>query len=127
MGRRGLVPYYEEVIKVLVAVEAKNLNGVVAKVTLDGKVYEIASSEFTPLTIGGVQCYAFYFTNILPNQTRSVFSVTLEKDGVAVGNTMTYSIESYLARQIPRTTNAAYKDLMESTAKYSDACVAMYG
>lgn len=118
---------YEEVIKVLVAVEAKNLNGVVAKVTLDGKVYEIASSEFTPLTIGGVQCYAFYFTNILPNQTRSVFSVTLEKDGVAVGNTMTYSIESYLARQIPRTTNAAYKDLMESTAKYSDACVAMYG
>ena len=118
---------YEEVIKVLVAVEAKDLNGVVAKVTLDGKVYEIASSEFTPLTIGGVQCYAFYFTNILPNQTRSVFSVTLEKDGVAVGNTMTYSIESYLARQIPRTTNAAYKDLMESTAKYSDACVAMYG
>ena len=118
---------YEEVIKVLVAVEAKDLNGVVAKVTLDGKVYEIASSEFTPLTIGGVQCYAFYFTNILPDQTRSVFSVTLEKDGVAVGNTMTYSIESYLARQIPRTTNAAYKDLMESTAKYSDACVAMYG
>ena len=118
---------YEEVIKVLVAVEAKDLNGVVAKVTLDGKVYEIASSEFTPLTIGGVQCYAFYFTKILPNQTRSVFSVTLEKDGVAVGNTMTYSIESYLARQIPRTTNAAYKDLMESTAKYSDACVAMYG
>lgn len=118
---------YEEVIKILIAVEAKDLNGVAIKITLDGKEYRVASSEFSPITIGGVQCYAVYFTKILPNQTRSVFSVTLEKDGAAVGNTMTYSIESYLARQIPKTTNEAYRDLMESTAKYSDACVDMYG
>ena len=122
-GIKGFNLVYEEVIKVLVAVDAADLDGVVAKVTFDGTVYSVPSSEF----VKNGSFYVFYFTQILPNKQRTVFSVTLEKDGVAVGNTRTYSVESYLARQIPRTTDANYKALMESTAKYSDACIAMYG
>ena len=116
---------YEDVIKVMVAVDAPTTEGLVAKVSFDGMTYTF--NEYYEQAIAGQIYYIFDFTKIAPTQFRNTFAVTFEVNGVVVGGTGTYSVESYLSRMIPKTTNEAYKALLEATAMYGDSCAAYFG
>ena len=116
---------YEDVIKVMVAVDAPTTEGLVAKVSFDGMTYTF--NEYYEQVIAGQVYYIFDFTKIAPTQFRNTFAVTFEVNGVVVGGTGTYSVESYLSRMIPKTTNEAYKALLEATAMYGDSCAAYFG
>ena len=116
---------YEDVIKVMIAVDAPATEGLVAKVSFDGITYTL--NEYYEQAIAGQVYYIFDFTKIAPTQFRNTFAVTFEVNGVVVGGTGTYSVESYLSRMIPKTTNEAYKALLEATAMYGDSCAAYFG
>ena len=117
---------YEDVIQVQVAVEAADINGLVAKVNFDGMTYTF--DTFYEQVIAGKTYYVFDFTQIAPTQQRKTFTVSLEKDGAAIGGTGTFSIESYLALRIANSnTNAIFKELLVATAKYGDSCAAYFG
>ena len=116
---------YEDVIKVMVAVDAPTTEGLVAKVSFDGMTYTF--NEYYEQVIAGQVYYIFDFTKIAPTQFRNTFAVTFEVNGVVVGGTGTYSVESYLSRMIPKTTNETYKALLEATAMYGDSCAAYFG
>ena len=116
---------YEDVIKVMIAVDAPATEGLVAKVSFDGITYTL--NEYYEQVIAGQVYYIFDFTKIAPTQFRNTFAVTFEVNGVVVGGTGTYSVESYLSRMIPKTTNEAYKALLEATAMYGDSCAAYFG
>ena len=116
---------YEDVIKAMVAIKAPNTDGLAVKVTFGDSVY--TCKDFFDLSINDEDYYVFYFTEILPNKFRQTFTITFEVNGVVVGGAGTYSVESYLARRLPKTTDVNYRTLLEATAKYGDACAAFFG
>ena len=116
---------YEDVIKAMVAIKAPNTDGLAVKVTFGDSVYTY--NDFFDLSINGEDYYVFYFTEILPNKFRQTFTITFEVNGVVVGGSGIYSVESYLARRLPKTTDVNYRSLLEATAKYGDSCRAYFG
>lgn len=116
---------YRDVINVIVAVEAPSAQGLAARVEFDGVVYVI--DDFYTVVLNGQRYFAFDFTKIPPNKFKSIFTITLEVFGKPVGIHGAYSIESYLARRLPSSTSADYRNLMEATAKYGDSCKAYFG
>ena len=116
---------YEDVIKAMVAIKAPNTDGLAAKISFGDSVY--TCNDFFDLSINDEDYYVFYFTEILPNKFRQPFTITFEVNGVVVGGAGTYSVESYLARRLPKTTDVNYRTLLEATAKYGDSCRAYFG
>ena len=66
-----------------------------------------------------------YFDNILPNQMRTPFTATVYRDGVAVSNTIQYSVQSYVVGKT--TAGTALNDMLIAMLKYADACAAYFG
>lgn len=73
----------------LEVVEGTEIDSLVAEVEVDGK-------KFTaPITLNGEQ-YVVLFENLTPDQFRETICVTIKDNGVAVSNTVSYSVEAYV-------------------------------
>jgi hypothetical protein len=99
-------------------------DGLVAVVTAAGKTWEIEASEFTYETTSGR--WVINFNGLNPAQMREKVSVHLEKDGVIVSDTATYSVESYGLSSAAKG-DARLAALVEAMAKYGRSAKAYNG
>ena len=56
---------------------------------------------------------------------RTAFTATVYKDGVAVSNTLQYSIQSYVVGKT--TAGVALNDMLVAMLKYADSCKVCFG
>ena len=56
---------------------------------------------------------------------RTLFTATVYRDGVAVSNTLQYSIQTYVYGKT--TEGVAVNDMLVAMLKYADACKAYFG
>lgn len=81
------------------------------------------STGTTP-TYGTENKYYFYFTNILANQMYDTIEFTVKKNGVAISDTATYSVESFVQQAYSLgSTTQVDKDLYMAMMKYGKAAV----
>lgn len=81
------------------------------------------STGTTP-TYGKENKYYFYFTNILANQMYDTIKFTVKKNGVAISDTATYSVESFVQQAYSLGSTAQVdKDLYMAMMKYGKAAV----
>ena len=100
------------------AVEDKS--GIVLKVRADnGNEWSYDDSVLT----GSGGEYFFFFNGLKAYEMRETVYITAYKDGVAVSNTIRYSIESYAAQQMPKTDPVydSLKELLSAMMKYGDS------
>ena len=110
-----------DTVNVRLKFTAADINGLTVKFVINGT--EIVKSEFTPVE-GSANQYYVYFGDILPKEMRTPFTATVYKDGVAVSNTLQYSIQSYVVGKTTPGTNL--NDLVIAMLKFGDACAAYF-
>ena len=110
-----------DTVNVRLKFTAADINGLTVKFVING--VEIVKSEFTPIE-GSANQYYVYFGDILPKEMRTPFTATVYKDGVAVSNTLQYSIQSYVVGKTTPGTNL--NDLVIAMLKFGDACAAYF-
>ena len=99
-------------------------DGLVAVVTAAGRTWEIEASEFTYEESSGR--WVINFNGLNPAQMREKVSVHLEKDGVIVSDTATYSVESYGLSSAAKG-SAKLAALVEAMARYGRSAKAYNG
>ena len=109
-------------VKVRVKFAADSLEGLCLKVTVDGVEYEIAAGEILPAETDGL--YYVTFDRLNAAQLRQAIYFTAYKDGVAVSNTLRYSVESY-ACSYQSSPNAALSALVKAMIRYGDSAYAI--
>ena len=114
--------YLEARVNARLQFETDDLTGITVEFVMDGKVFVVDQFEARADMDGR---YYVYFDNILPNQMRTPFTATVYRDGVAVSNTIQYSVQSYVVGKT--TAGTALNDMLIAMLKYADACQAYFG
>lgn len=114
--------YLEARVNAKLQFQADDLTGLTVKFVMDGKEFVVDQFEAREDMAGR---YYVYFDNILPNQMRTPFTATVYRDGVAVSNTIQYSVQSYVVGKT--TAGTALNDMLIAMLKYADACQAYFG
>ena len=119
---KGASLYLESKVNARLTIEARDLTGLSVKFVIDGVEYTSNNFEAQP---DKENRYYVYFDSIIPSQMRTPFTATVYKDGVAVSNTLQYSIQSYVVGKT--TAGVALNDMLVAMLKYADACKAYFG
>ena len=114
--------YLESKVNARLTLEAADLTGLTVKFVIDGVESTTDNFEAVP---GKDNRYYVYFDSLTPSQMRTPFTATVYKDGVAVSNTLQYSIQSYVVGKT--TAGVAINDMLVAMLKYADACKACFG
>ena len=108
-----------------------DLEGVVVKVTVDGTTYEIPSSEFANNNNSNPEFselkenqYYVFCSALTARQMRENIYAVIYKDGVAISNTLLYSIESYA---YSKQNDAKLGALIKAMMYYGDSAKALLG
>lgn len=112
-------------VRLAFSVEATDLTGLEVQLVVSGVTYTIPASEFTPDAKGRENRYDIVFDKLNAAAMRNTVDVTLVRDGVAVSNTLRYSIESYAAKYATR--GDALADLCIAVMHYGDSAKAYVG
>jgi hypothetical protein len=96
---------------------ADSIEGLSVKVTTTTNSWTIPASEFEA---AGNGTYYVYFSGLNAGQMREVIYATVCNGDVAVSNTVAYSIETYVAKNL----DSAAGDLLAAMIKYGDAAAA---
>ncbi len=98
--------------------ETDNLEGLYVKVSVAGQDTFYKASE---LTKDGNR-YVVYFPGVRSYEYEETITATFERDGVQVGNTLTYSINTFLLRNYEKATySAEARDLMKAIYIYGES------
>ena len=98
--------------------ESPDPEGLTVKIVGMYDEWEITSKDFDPV-IGENNMYYVYFDELDASQMSQKIYATIYKDGVAVSNTLQYTIETYAAKNaVPGTTSG---DLLIAMMRYGDA------
>ena len=101
--------------------EGVAIDGITAKIEAIGRTWDVDSSAFVYDEATGR--YAINFKKLNAAQMSEMIKVTLYKDGVAVSNTATYSVESYALGNVVAN-NEKLADLVDAMLKYGDSAKA---
>ena len=118
---KGASLYLESKVNARLSIEVQDITGLSVKFVIDGVEY--TSNNFEAQQ-GKENRYYVYFDSIIPSQMRTPFTATVYKDGVAVSNTLQYSIQSYVVGKTTPGTNL--NDLVIAMLKFGDACAAYF-
>ena len=113
----------ESAVTIRYTIETVDLTDVKAVITLNGKTYEIPSSEFVPATKANQ--YYIYFDKATASQMSMPVLATIVKGDQEISNTVQYSIESYVNTN--RGKGTALSNLVEAMMKYADSAAAYAG
>ena len=109
----------ESAVVVRYKITCEDLTGVSVKLTCDGQNYEIFAEDF--IEIGNNQYYVD-FDALKPTQMRSAIEATICRDGVAISNTLLYSIASYVARNADNASQRIeLRNMLKAMLSYGDA------
>ena len=96
--------------------EADSLDGLTVNVEIAGRTYSYTEKDFTIDERGR---YVVAFDKVNSYEFGEVITATFEKDGEQVGSTLTYSTNSYLARNYTNTAHSeAARELMKALYTY---------
>ena len=98
--------------------KAADITGLSVKFVVNGREYVV--DTFEPATT--TDCYYVLFEGISPVDMRTPFTATVYKDGVAVSNTLQYSIQTYVVGKT--TAGTGLNDLLIAMLKFGDSCAA---
>ena len=92
------------------------------------KVMIVDGSQFEKVS-GGDNRYQYVFSEYGATQMRDTFTIKFyrKSSGERIGDTYTYSIESYIAVALEKTTNAKFIALMDMMMKYGASAEAYFG
>lgn len=98
---------------------AAEVSGEVTKaiITLDGTQYTIEAADFTDVNVGGVACKEVRFSEIKATQFDKEVTLQFYAGDTAIGQAVTYSINSYAAR-ISQSASAEEKALVDALYRY---------
>ena len=94
----------------------------------ENKTMTIDGNDFEPL-VGLENRYHIVFSEYGATQMGDAFTVKFYDKATdeAIGDTFTYSIESYLARALEKVNNQAFVDLIEAMIKYGNSAEIYFG
>ena len=108
----------KDAVVIRLKLEATDIEGLSVKIVGKYNTWEIDSDKFDPV-IGENNRYYIYFDSLDASQMSEKIYATIYKDGVAVSNTLQYTIETYAAKNAVASTTLG--DLLISMMKYGDA------
>lgn len=95
---KGAGLYLVESVQVRLKFQAQDTQGLTINVRLADQTYTMDASEF--VAAGDKDTWYVYFDQLNAAQMSEVFQVTCYRDGVAVSDTLQYSIESYVRSKL---------------------------
>ncbi|MBR4308095.1 MAG: hypothetical protein IKT58_00725, partial [Oscillospiraceae bacterium] len=107
-----------ESVAIRIKFSTESYEGLEIRVTLAGETYVIGETDFDYRTDGTY----VHFQNLTAAQMSEPIYVRAYRDGVQVGNTMSYSIESYAYAKQNDTSIPYLADLVKAMMAYGDAC-----
>lgn len=113
--------YFESRVSPRLQIQADDITGLYVKFVIDGVEYVV--DTFEPRE-GYTDRYYVTFEGVSPTMMRSAFTATVYKDGVAVSNTLQYSIQTYVVGKT--VSDGGINDLLIAMLKFGDSCAA-YG
>ena len=108
----------QDSVVVRIKFAAASTEGLTVKITVDGKEYEIGADRFVPTAREGV--YYLYFNKLYATDMRTPLYFTAYQDGIAVSDTLCYSVESY-AFTYQNNANTQLAELVKAIIRYGDA------
>ncbi len=114
--------YLESKVNARLEIQTDDLTGLTVKFVINGVEYVSDKFEARPNT---ADRYYVYFDSILPTQMRTPFTATVYRNGVAVSNTIQYSIQTYVVGKTAA--GVALNDMLVAMLKYADSCKAYFG
>ncbi|MBO5777348.1 MAG: hypothetical protein J6R34_02745, partial [Clostridia bacterium] len=92
------------------------------------RVMIVDGSQFEKVS-GGDNRYQYVFSEYGATQMRDTFTIKFyrKSSGERIGDTYTYSIESYIAVALDKMTNAKFLALMDMMMKYGASAEAYFG
>lgn len=99
---------------------ATDTESLIAKVTINGRTKAYDVSAMTPEANGN---YKIYFENIMAHEMDDTVTLTFEKDGVDIGNRVTYSINSYISVMYANS-NPSLASLVKALCCYGESAKA---
>ncbi len=73
-----------------------------------------------------VNSYTAYFDGLKASEFRTQLELTLVKDGEAISETVTYSLDTYAQNRLTASDDASFKALLEATLRYADSAKAYF-
>ena len=113
--------YFESRVSPRLQIQADDITGLYVKFVIDGVEYVV--DTFEPRE-GYTDRYYVTFEGVSPTMMRSAFTATVYKDGVAVSNTLQYSIQTYVVGKT--VSDGGFNDLLIAMLKFGDACAAYF-
>ena len=111
--------------EIVLKFEATDLEGLKVKITVEGNDEEFYY-DASKLTMDGNK-YVVYFPGVRSYEYNAVVTATFERDGVQVGRTFTYSVNTFLARNYQSSTYSATAiDLMKAIYIYGESIAAYF-
>ena len=104
--------------------QGSDLSGVSLRICYtdrDGNAVEkqIGGSQF--LYRADAKGYVAYFDGLCASEFRTKLELTLIKDGKAISEAVTYSLDTYAKNRLAASTDANFKALLEATLRYADS------
>ncbi len=112
----GAMVSLTEKVEVQFYVSVKDLSGVTLKIVCDGTTFTLKEDQF----VAYGNFYIVTFTGLQAKQLRSLMYATLYRDGVAISNTLQYSVESYAFANI-NATDKKLVELLKTMMYYGDS------
>ena len=104
--------------------EASELEGVALRIRYTNRddnevITSVDGSKFVYRT--DVGCYTAYFDKLVASELRATLELTLIKDGTAISETVTYSLDTYVQNRLANSASESFKALLEATLTYADS------
>ena len=95
-------------------------------ITCDGAEYTIPASEWVPVS-GYTDRYQYDFSALMAKQMSSAIYATIFRNGAAISNTLQYSIETYICRNLNNTKYSEdLRELLKYTIYYGNSAAAYF-
>lgn len=110
-------------IRMRFLLQTDELEGVTVKVTSNVGTWNIGNDKFKAVTVNGEAMYEVFFSGLNAAQLSETVYVTAYKNGVAISNTVCYSVESYVSAK-QKDGNTKLVELVKAMMKYGDSAKA---
>ena len=118
MTWHGAGLYLTNAMAVYLTFSAEDVEGLTLSVNINGRTKVFDVSELTPAANGR---YTVYLYNVMAHEFDKEITATFERNGVQVGQTLTYSVNSYVISADGYITDPVLDALIKSVYNYGAA------
>lgn len=101
--------------------ELSDITLVIAYTDVKGQAQTVTKQASEFVYDESVGCYTVKMNELSAADMRQVFTATVQKGGVSISDTVSYSVETYVYNRLNKSTDEAFKTLLKELMKYSDS------